>query len=142
MTESGGGSLVGAVRDGQEVTHDLCLNHEEPSHGDLRKEPGWMSCLMPAHVLIGFWIRAAEASQEARSDPRAGWMADSLCHVPGTLLGTGGIMVDGVDVPGSFLALIRQGGAAPMSRWENDSLSLPAGPSSSAELQIDVLSCE
>ena len=66
----------------------------------------------------------------------------TVCHVPGTLLGTGGIMVDGVDVPGSFLALIRQGGAAPMSRWENDSLSLPAGPSSSAELQIDVLSCE
>lgn len=60
-----------AVREGQEVTQELCLNIEELSYGDLRKEPsrrGWTRCLMPAHVLAGFWIRVAVASQGARGD--------------------------------------------------------------------------
>ena len=69
VTESWGGSLAGLVREGQEMIHELCLNNEELSHGDLRKEPprrGWMACPKPAHVLAGFWIRVVETSQGAR----------------------------------------------------------------------------
>lgn len=67
----GGGSLVGVDREGQEVTRELCLNNEEPSHGDLREEPSgrrWMRCLLSAHSLTAFWIKFVEASQRARGD--------------------------------------------------------------------------
>lgn len=66
-----GGSLVGVDREGQEVTHELFLNNEEPSYGDLREETsirGWMRCLLSAHALAGFWIKVAEASQRTRGD--------------------------------------------------------------------------
>ena len=63
--------MVGVDREGQEVTRELCLNNEEPSHGDLREEPsvrGWMRCLLSAHAFTGFWIKFVEASQRAKGD--------------------------------------------------------------------------
>ena len=44
ITESGGGSLAGLVREGQEVIHELCLNNEELSYGDLMPEASPCPC--------------------------------------------------------------------------------------------------
>lgn len=49
--QNGGASLFGVVREGQEVTHELCLNNKKPSHGDLREEASIRGPL-PAYSLL------------------------------------------------------------------------------------------